>query len=94
MMKLAGEVHCTNILAEFEFGVIALPPRSAPPKMWHWATTSGKSAQAVKLSLKLQAHYIRDRCWDVRKHDDRKHEGLPLDDRDVSDGLMTVGHNS
>ena len=46
MMKLEGQVHCTTISAEFECG--SQPTGCAPPKLWRWATTSGKSAQAVQ----------------------------------------------
>jgi len=43
-MKLG--VHCTKITAEFEFGGHS-PLGAQPPQMWRWATTFGKSAQAV-----------------------------------------------
>ena len=44
MMKRGGGV-LYKISAEFEFGAIAHWVRT--PKMWRWATTLGKSAQAV-----------------------------------------------
>ena len=49
MMKLGGYMHCTKISAEFELGGHS-SRGCAPPKMWRWATTLGKSAQAVQFS--------------------------------------------
>jgi len=48
-MKLGGQVHCTEILTEFEFGGHSLHL----PKMWRSATTLGKSAPAVWFSTNM-----------------------------------------
>ena len=46
MMKLGGIGALYKNIGKFEF-VGHSPPGCAPTKMWRWATTWGKSAQAV-----------------------------------------------
>ena len=51
-MTILGEVGVLykKISTEFEFEDHS-PPGRAPPKMWRWATTLGKSAQTVQLQI-------------------------------------------
>ena len=49
MMKLGGRCIVQKSRPSLNSEVIA--PVSAPPNMWRWATTLGKSAQAVSFSI-------------------------------------------
>ena len=55
MMKLGGRCTVQKSRPSSNLGVIA--SGCAPPKMWRWATTLGKSAQAVQFQLFLLETY-------------------------------------